>query len=181
MFINTVPLRLRIGGGAVQPWLQTVQDRHQQNMQHAYTPLSAIQRCSRVPNGTPLFGSILVFENYPMDTSLPEEEVGGLRFMDLQVADYTGYPLTLVASPGETLQVRILYHRRRFDRDGIGRLFTHLATLLAGLTAVGPEADIRDLPMLDADEEQQLRAWSLARRAPPAPRTLVELFEAQVA
>jgi amino acid adenylation domain-containing protein/non-ribosomal peptide synthase protein (TIGR01720 family) len=181
LFINTVPLRLRIDDSSLPAWLQAVQVGHQDNMPYAYTPLAEIQHESAVPNGVALFDSIVVFENYPMESSLPTDGHGDLRFTDLRAIDHTSYPLTVVASAGQTLQFRIGYDARRFEYAAIERLSGHLRNLLLGLATTGPHSRPCEVPLLDAAERQQLLDWSRARQGPKAPQTLLELFAAQVA
>jgi amino acid adenylation domain-containing protein len=181
LFINTVPLRLRIDDDPLWALLQATQGEHQRNLQFSHMSLSEIQRCSAVPNGTPLFGTILVLENYPMETSMPQDEQGGLRFINVQAADHTSYPLTIVAAAGQTFQFRIGYDTYHFERASIERLFGHLRNLLLGIATSDAECRSRDLWLMDSGEQEQLIGWSRAKQPASEPQTLVEMFAAQVA
>src|ERR1044071_3154026 len=73
LFINVMPLRASLP----QPtpalaWLKELQRGQFEVRQYEYTPLSQIQKWSDVPSGTPLFQTVLSFENYPVDESLSE-------------------------------------------------------------------------------------------------------------
>ncbi|HEU0079335.1 MAG TPA: condensation domain-containing protein, partial [Longimicrobiaceae bacterium] len=71
LFINTLPLRARVSPGErVEPWLRALQERGAALREHQHTPLTEVQRWSGVPAGTPLFESLLVFENYPVPEAL---------------------------------------------------------------------------------------------------------------
>ena len=120
-------------------------------------------------------------ENYPMETSLPHNDQGGLRCVEIHAIDHTSYPLTVVASAGKTLQFRIGYDSECFERASIERLFGHMQTLLMGLATSDPECRQRDLPMLDAAEHRELLDWSRAQQTASTAHTLPELFEAAVA
>jgi amino acid adenylation domain-containing protein/non-ribosomal peptide synthase protein (TIGR01720 family) len=181
LFINTVPLRRQIDDSPVQSWLQDAQMQHQRNMRYAYIPLHQIHQDSEVPKGTPLFSTLMVFENYPVETGLSLSELGGLRLADIHMVDHTTYPLTVVASAGKTLRFRIGYDCQRYDRKGIERLFGHFRNVLVGLATSDPGCRLQDLPLIDPVEQQQLLDWSRARRTTEVSRTLMELFEEQVA
>ncbi len=73
LFINTVPLMVEIDEHqAVATWLQQLQQKHANVRQYEYSPLVEIQGWSDVPRGRPLFESLFVFENYPVDATLLE-------------------------------------------------------------------------------------------------------------
>ena len=67
LFINTVPVRVRVAGDqSLVTWLQTLQAEQLEVAATTSTVRSAkVQAWSEVPAGTPLFESLLVFENYP--------------------------------------------------------------------------------------------------------------------
>ena len=67
LFINTLPV---VDGALPQTkvgaWLRDLQDRNLSLREHDWTPLYEVQRLAGRP-GRPLFDTILVFENYPVD------------------------------------------------------------------------------------------------------------------
>src|SRR4030088_2758256 len=68
LFINTLPPRLAVPPGqTIADWLHAVQARQTELIEHQYSPLSDVQRCSELPAGTALFDSIMAFENYPAE------------------------------------------------------------------------------------------------------------------
>ena len=70
LFINTLPIRVVVNpGDSLISWLQQLQNQELEIRQYEYSPLVEIQRWSEVPRDLPLFDSILVFENYPVDSS----------------------------------------------------------------------------------------------------------------
>ena len=72
IFINSLPTRVRLPSGTslLVPWLQSLQAQQLEQRQYEHSPLVQVQSFSQVPRGTSLFDSLLVFENYPLDTSL---------------------------------------------------------------------------------------------------------------
>ena len=75
LFINTIPVRARLPADAdLLSWFKELQLETVEAREHQHSSLLDIQRWSEVPKGSPLFESILVFENYP--TERPRQSSG---------------------------------------------------------------------------------------------------------
>jgi amino acid adenylation domain-containing protein len=179
LFINTLPVRVRVPFEAsVTSWLKDLQAQQVELRQFEYSPLVQIQEWSEVPRGTPLFESILVFENYPVDASLRELN-GSLKFHDIHSIEQTNYPLTVVSGPGAQLPLKIAYDGRRFSAGTIRRMLGHLQTLLEGMAA-NPDGQLGSLPLLtNAEQRQLLIEWNDTAAEFPAG-CIHHLFESQV-
>src|SRR4029077_17969298 len=103
LFINTLPVRVHVPGDAyLLPWLQQLQKRQVEREPYAYSALVEIQGWSSVPRGMPLFESIVVFENYPIEIAR-DALAEGLEIDNLRIFERTNYPLTLIVVPGPAL------------------------------------------------------------------------------
>jgi amino acid adenylation domain-containing protein/thioester reductase-like protein/non-ribosomal peptide synthase protein (TIGR01720 family) len=180
LFINTLPVRVQVSPAAsLLGWLKALQDRQVEARQYEYSPLVQVQGWSEVPRGLPLFESILVFENYPLDASL---RMRGVRtqLRHIRLMDRTNYPLTIMAVPGAELLLRIGYDCRRFDAGTITRLLGHFQTVLEGMVA-HPERRLAEVSLLtEAERQQVLVAWNATQAAAPPAQCLHTLFEARV-
>ncbi len=155
LFINTLPVRVFVALEVpLLKWLRELQDDQMEQRQYESTSLVTLQGYSDVPRGRPLFESILVFENYPIDAALPAR-AGRLGVTDLRFLEQSHYPLTLFVVPGGEMLLRVGYDARRFEEATIERLLGHLRTLLEGV-ATGLDRRLADLPMLTAAEQEQL-------------------------
>ncbi|MER7707475.1 amino acid adenylation domain-containing protein [Kitasatospora sp. NPDC097605] len=113
MFINTVPVRVRLDGGLpVLELLQDLQRRQSALSEHQYMGLSEIQKA--VGPGA-AFDTIMMVENYPRDAAGLGDD-GGVTISSALTRTGTGYPLTMSASPGERLQIRVSYRPDRIER-----------------------------------------------------------------
>ena len=118
-------------------WLTALQEQLATLREHEHSPLFEVQRRSAVPGGTPLFESLVVFENYPVEEAL-REEARALSVADTKVVEWTHYPLTLQAAFRRTLTMHVSYSLRRFDERGDRAACSgHLRALLDGIVA-GP-------------------------------------------
>ncbi len=182
--INTLPVRATIDPQALPgPWLRALQERQIEAGQYSATSLVDIQRWSAVPAGTPLFDSLIVFENYPL-RDVAAAYQGMLRVADLQLAEHTNYPLTLVVVPGEALRLTASYDTGRFDAAAIERLLGHLRTILEAFTRA--DIPLGRLPIVPASEWALLQAWAnhgavTAAQAKAPLRCLHEAFAEQAA
>ncbi len=180
LFINTLPVRVRVDDDAkLLAWLKVLQAEQVELREYEYSPLVEVQSWSEVERGRPLFESLLVFENYPLDAGALKANLS-LDLDDVRSFDRTNYPLTVVAIPAEQLFLQALYDRRRFTGDSIERLLGHLRTLLESIAA-HPSQSVAQLQLLSGRERQQvLVEWNNTARDYPQDLCLHEMFEAQV-
>ena len=183
LLINTLPVRVRIDEEAeLLAWLKDLQAEQVELREYEYSPLVEVQGWSEVGRSRPLFESLLVFENYPLDAAALEENLS-LHLEDVRSFDRTNYPLTVVAIPAEELFLQALYDRRRFTDDSIERLLGHLRTLLESIAAQTSASSqtLAELELLTRRErEQVLVEWNNTARDYPQDLCLHEMFEAQV-
>ncbi|MEO0409966.1 MAG: condensation domain-containing protein, partial [Cyanobacteria bacterium P01_A01_bin.135] len=179
LFINTVPVRVTLPAQTpLLLWLQQIQTDQRDRETYAYSALTDIQFWTDVPQGEPLFESLLVFENYPvsLDAALTDDS-SGLTIRDGRGFEQTSYSLALVAIPGETLSIRANYDGDRFTAAEIERLLGHLEAALSGMVA-DPQQPIDALPLLTNKEQQLIESWNQTER--PVPEQYVhEVIAAQ--
>ncbi|BAZ22952.1 amino acid adenylation domain-containing protein [Kalymmatonema gypsitolerans NIES-4073] len=180
LLINTLPLRLFISPQQqLIAWLEQIQQLMVELQHYSYTPLVEVQANSEVTRGIPLFESIVVFENYPVDSSLLNEATS-LQFSQLKGFEQTNYPLTVTAAPGDELLVNISYDTVRFEEDTIRRMLGHLQTIFSAI-ADNPVAAVGELPLLsEAELHQLLVEWNETATEYPTDKCIHQLFEQQV-
>lgn len=180
LFINTLPVRMQVLPKTdLVSWLQQLQAYQSEMRSYEYSPLVQVQGWSEMPRGVPLFESIVVFENYPIETSLNQQD-GNLNFSDARGFEQTNYPLTLVVAPGLELSLRMIYDCQRFDAITIGSMLGHLQNLLKSIIA-NPQQRLQDLQLLSEGQRQQILVkWNQTKQEYPQQQCIHQLFEAQV-
>nr|AYN44369.1 nonribosomal peptide synthetase [Cloning vector H69C977B_s26] len=174
LFINTLPLRARLDGTApVATFLSGLQTEQGAVEPYSYASLADIQHWSDAPKDRPLFESILVFENYPLDAStlLPRS---GLTISSVNTHDRISYPLALVAIPGESLELRVMYAADAFSRpmaERIARLLEAALESLPGAKTVG------DIDLMDEAARRVLAEWGQHPRAYDVTRPVTALLD----
>jgi non-ribosomal peptide synthetase component F len=125
-------------------------------LQYESSPLNEVQRWSEVPQDKPLFESIVVFENFPMDGARSFKD-RGLNFVNTDFVIRNNFPLTLRVVPGSQLLLKILYDASRFDADGIAGMLAQLETLLRKIIAQ-PDCALAELVETLAEADRRRRS-----------------------
>ncbi|MGE6735174.1 amino acid adenylation domain-containing protein, partial [Streptomyces sp. NPDC059900] len=142
LFIETVPVRVRVGGPeAFGDALVRLQDEQTALGEHHHLGLAAIQRLA---GGAPLFDTSVVFENYPSadaDSDAGSDvPAGGLRLKGLRGRDAYHYPLNLMGVPGDRLYLQLTHRPDAVDRRTAERAMTLLRTALRDIAGTGRPA-----------------------------------------
>ncbi|XXF81585.1 amino acid adenylation domain-containing protein [Myxococcaceae bacterium GXIMD 01537] len=179
LFINTLPFRLRVSPRTTAlAFVREAQRVQRELLQREHSQLVQVQAWSEVPRGTPLFESILVFENVRLDDSLRR---WAPRPDDLRVRhiEHSSYPLTLVVHDEPELELLLAHDGHRFDSAFAGRMVGHLATLARAMVE-RPDAPLSELPLLtEAERHQQLVTWNDTRAQRDPAHCVHHLFDAQ--
>ena len=177
LVVNTVPLRVAAYGGSVLlDWLKELRAKHIALREYEHTPLVKIQEWSEVPKGSPLFESLVVFENYQLGDVLRTESTLW-RNAEFQLIEQANYPLSLVGYGGRELLLKLSYDRERFNEATIARLLDYLRAVL--LAFVGnPSQKLRDIVLLTPAEQRQLLVeWNRTSVDYPEQLCVHQLFE----
>lgn len=177
LLLNTLPVRLRVPPQAeLLPWLKELRAQHLAIREFENTPLVKVQEWSGAPAGTPLFESILMFENYEWEALLQNPE-GDLQYRQVRFLENPCCPITVAGHAAPQLLLRINYHQSRFDPAAVARFLRHLQRLLEGI-ASDPHRRLADLPLLAQEERHQLLVeWNRTEAEYPRDRCVHELFE----
>jgi acyl-CoA synthetase (AMP-forming)/AMP-acid ligase II/thioesterase domain-containing protein/NADP-dependent 3-hydroxy acid dehydrogenase YdfG/acyl carrier protein len=142
VLINTVPMRVKILLTAeILPWLQELQTQQFEQQQHSYMPLVEVQMLSEIPQGLPLFNTLIIFQNYPADNFTKQAD---LTVGQIQGTGHTNYPLTVMVSPDVELSVRIKYDSNLFTSRTINEIGHQFFGLLEAIASC-PQANIQAL------------------------------------
>ncbi len=174
LFINTLPLRLRIQPGMkVKEWLTGLQETQVAGRDFEYSTLADVQRFSEVEAGQPMFDSMMVFENFPIDDDAVES-FGGVGH--LSMFEQTNYPVTFISGPAERLKLRFRFDADRLPAHLPEQMPDHMVKLLVDLVQ-DPNRDITQLTMLRDADRNQLDVWSGDTTEYPREKTVPQLFE----
>ncbi|MGY3321976.1 non-ribosomal peptide synthetase [Pseudomonas sp. TE3911] len=183
LFINSIALRVKLPEDgqrcSVRQWLNGLLDSNMQLREYEYLPLVTIQEHSELPKGQPLFDSLFVFENAPVETSVLDR-AQSLNATSDSGRTHTNFPLTAVCYPGDDLGLHLSYDQRYFDETTVQNMLGEFKRLLLALVQ-GFHGDMADLPLIGEQEREFLvEGCNQSAHAYPLDRSYIELFEAQV-
>ncbi|MFJ2980802.1 MULTISPECIES: non-ribosomal peptide synthetase [unclassified Pseudomonas] len=184
LFINSIALRVQLPEPgqrrSVRQWLQGLLERNMELREYEYLPLVTIQECSELPKGQPLFNSLFVFENAPVETAVLDH-AQHLNASSDSGRTHTNFPLTAVCYPGDDLGLHLSFDQRYFDHATVERLLAEFKRLLLALVQ-GFEGEVSELPLLGEDEQRfLLDDCNRTAHAYALEQSYVAQFEAQVA
>ncbi|TFY89458.1 amino acid adenylation domain-containing protein [Pseudomonas nabeulensis] len=184
LFINSIALRVKLPEDdqkcSVRQWLSGLLDSNMQLREYEYLPLVTIQEHSELPKGQPLFDSLFVFENAPVEVSVLDR-AQSLNATSDSGRTHTNFPLTAVCYPGDDLGLHLSYDQRYFDESTVQGMLGEFKRLLLALVQ-GFHGDMAELPLIGEQEREFLvDGCNQSAHAYPLERSYVELFEAQVA
>ncbi|WP_436498500.1 non-ribosomal peptide synthase/polyketide synthase [Actinokineospora sp. HUAS TT18] len=175
MFINTVPTRVRVDPSRTAgEWLRDLQAAQSESRRFDFLALNRIQAHSAV---TPLFDSVVVFENYPFEDA---SSADGIRVAEVHAVDTTNLPLTLSAHVDDRVHLDLAYDPALLDTTTAERAANWLLSLITGI-GEDPTRPLADLPWMTAADREQV-VVDFNDTACELPSTLFpEVFERQAA
>ncbi|NHC52712.1 non-ribosomal peptide synthetase [Pseudomonas sp. AU8050] len=184
LFINSIALRVKLPEDgqrcSVRQWLSALLDSNMQLREYEYLPLVTIQEHSELPKGQPLFDSLFVFENAPVEVSVLDR-AQSLNATSDSGRTHTNFPLTAVCYPGDDLGLHLSYDQRYFDESTVQDMLAEFKRLLLALVQ-GFHGDMDELALMGEQEREFLvEGCNQSAHAYPLERSYIELFEAQVA
>jgi len=177
LFINTLPVRVKPRQTtSFLDLFQNLQMEQAETRQFEYSPLVEIHGQTDVPKELPLFNSLLVFENYPVDETMKQQE-SELSISGLNSFERTNYPLTLVFAPGKSIAMKIAYESDHFSDQTIQRIFNHFEILLQAFVN-SPEQKHDSISLLSEKEKQlTIGDWNQTKAEYPDKISIHEKFE----
>ncbi|WP_172381755.1 non-ribosomal peptide synthetase [Streptomyces sp. MNP-20] len=180
LFITTLPARVTVDGAApCAAWLRETQAARAEDRRFDHVPLTDLQAASGLPAGTPLFDSLLVFENYPVGDDTAGAH--GVQVRDLDAHESTNYPLTVVILPGSRMGVVVGYDPRYFEEATARSLADQLVHTLRALVATPDGTSLDAVDALPPElRARLLRGPARPEPTPVVPEALPALVEAAV-
>lgn len=165
LFINTLPMRVHLPARAWLPgWLKNLQALQVEMRQHEHTPLVQLHGWSQVRRTLPLFESLVVFENYPVDPAL-DNWSGSLQIGHFLSHIENSFPLTIRgALQQERLSLQVLYDPSRLDAFAASQLLRQLESLLRTIMRESRVqlATLKEM-LATLERQQQLNALELEK------------------
>jgi hypothetical protein len=177
LFINTLPLRIDLTETVYASVLQT-HERLASLLDHEHASLVLAQRCSSVPQGTPLFSSLL---NYRHNSALDNDSSIDTGIEHMESQERTNYPFTISV---EDFGVSLGLTADIVEPFSPVRVCGYMQQALEGLVSAlehAPDMITHELNILPDDEQELLlRTWNTTQQDYSTEFCIHHLFEQQV-
>ncbi|GFN33009.1 non-ribosomal peptide synthetase [Paenibacillus xylaniclasticus] len=154
LFINTVPLRVELNDEAeVEQVIQSVDAALRRREPYDSSPLMDIASWSGANGAEELFETIVVLDNYPLDTAMLKSS--RLTVVGYRMQESTHYPLTLGINTFGEWRVELEYDASSFSEESIKRMVGHYQYLLYQ-TLLQPQQKVSELELITASEKERI-------------------------
>jgi amino acid adenylation domain-containing protein len=179
LFINTLPMRLRLQNTTVRSLIEQTQRELVELMIREQASLVDAQKCSAIGRSAPLFTALFNFRHSAANPDAEWTKAAGIR--TLGVFERTNYPLTVSV---DDLQDGFALTAQTASPIDPQRVIAYLRTAVESLVEAlerTPDTKALTLSILPADERRELlESFNATRTAFPRETPIHELFEAQV-
>lgn len=181
LFINTLPLRLKIiTDEDILCLLHKVQASLQEREHYEHTSLTELKRFTGTESINDLFDTVVVIENYPLDTIFTQQKNSHLEITSYQISERTNYHITLNVIDGETIKGSINANEKVYDGEFIHRMVTHFENILTHIVHSKGSLLLPSLQILSSAETQQIiNGFNDTKTDYPSDQTVHQLFETQ--
>jgi amino acid adenylation domain-containing protein/non-ribosomal peptide synthase protein (TIGR01720 family) len=196
LFINTLPMRVRIDRRAtVLSWCRQLQEQQVEWREYQYSPLLQVHGWSEVPRSQPMFESIFLFENYPVDDSFLSQ-MSSVTVHNASLVEEIGYPLSVAVEPRTEMLLAMGYDTCRFEESHIAQMLDDFRALLEcliqepeqELSKFAPRAEANSDPLTEnaevlseAERRKVLVEFNQTETSFPRVQSVSQLFEIQCA
>ncbi len=180
LFINTLPLRVNINeSDNILNILKKVDYTLKTRNDYQHTPLVDIKACSNIGSRDELFDTIVVIENYPLDSILFSAD-DSIKIEKYSINEITNYKLTLAIIDFKGLKLQLSFNNNEFSSEIAGLMLKHYENIIE-IMINEPAIKYAELELITkAEKEQMLKALNSTNAAYPKNKTIHELFEEQV-
>ncbi|QBG99828.1 non-ribosomal peptide synthetase [Xanthomonas oryzae] len=181
MFINTLPMRVRLGQQSLRAAIRDVHAQLNSLFAHEHAGLSHVQRCSGVAPPQPLFSALLNYRSHRQSSEAVDPLAPWPGITVLQTQGVNHYPVVLDV---EEMDDGIRLTGYLPTRYSALRLCSYMQTALQQLADAlerESETPINQLSVLPQAERQRLLGFNLQHRGPERMDSVHGLFERQVA
>ncbi|MEJ2419541.1 MAG: condensation domain-containing protein, partial [Exilibacterium sp.] len=168
LFINTLPLRLRLKDKNVEQLLVQTEQALRDLLHYEHTPLVQVQECSGLASGKPLFSAVLNYR-HSHEFSTDEDQVrmrqAQFGIATLSVKERSNYPLNVsISDYGEKFSLEALIDRSVSADKVLGYFESALVELLNALNQKSRRLVLQFSIVSPAEQNMLLQQWSQTAR-----------------
>ena len=178
LFLNILPLRMRLSGGAWKDLARSAFEAEQEMLPYRRYPLAELQNMN---GGQPLFETLFNYLHFHVYQGLAGthglELLGGEEVTETNFTLVTNFSINPITSQ---LLLNLKYDATQLSEDQIEAIADYYSRALAAIGA-NPTGRYRSQSLLSEEEQRQIIVeWNLTKTPYPQDRCINQLFEEQV-
>ncbi|MDQ1352984.1 MAG: hypothetical protein QG657_3290, partial [Acidobacteriota bacterium] len=184
LFINTVPLRMKIHGRQkFEELVRGTGENFAASQVYGYLSLAEVQALApQAAKGGRMFEHLFIFENYPVNKDLTgpglAEKTGFSLYRQYSI-EQTNYDLNIVIIPREDLVLRFQYNENVYSKNFVMRLSGYIERVIEQIV-LESGGIVSDIEIVTGQEKRRLLyEFNDTDAAYPNDKTIHQLFEEQ--
>jgi amino acid adenylation domain-containing protein len=180
LFINTVPLRIKLNGSTnTKELVRKLNKEVQERRDFEKTSLLDIRSYSGIDSREILFDSIVVVENYPLDIKIMSEN-NDLKVNAYSITEETNFGMVIGIEVRDSITMTLTCKASVLEYVTIERCLEHFSVILSEMIN-DPLKAINDISIVSATEKEKLvDCFNATDGTYPEIRLIHKLFEEQV-
>ena len=132
LVMNTIPVRCSVDSNQrLLDFIHSLSEKQRQRDGFSYLNLSEIKQQSEVPTSVPLFETVLVYENYPIENVSDDE--AQISVENLSLTEHPNVPLALIIIPGERIIIDAVFDQHKVNKKVVAELLRLLTITLQNI------------------------------------------------
>ena len=182
LFINSLPCVVSFSGETTLPeLLHDVMSKQLQDEEFGFLPLAQIQQLADIQADELLFESLLVVENFPLNSDAFDADNSHLpKIIDVHGTGTNNLPLNVVVYPGSELKIDLAYQSTMFFASEVEDLLKRLLSLLQQF-AENPNRKVSTYSLINEEEKHNiLTTWNDTHCTLPDEQSVYSLFNTTI-
>jgi amino acid adenylation domain-containing protein len=181
LFINTLPMRVKTEPGEkCRDLLQQLNHQLQQRNKYQSSSLVEIKTYANMVENEELFDTLVVIENYPLDSRLRDTGQQQLKVDSYEINETSPYDLTLVINALEEIKIEFLYNKNAINENTVTTLALHFQKILVTIIK-NTETPVMEIEIiLESERRKVLTEFNSPAGGYVENKTLYHLFREQV-
>lgn len=180
LYMNTVPLRVKsIKDESNIQLLKRIHRDCQIRREYEKSSLTEIKSFLGAGGIGNLFDSIVIVENYPIESVLKSENSEGIQISSYNMSETTNYELSITITVFNGIKIDISYEGTLYSNDFISNLSVYLKKVLQQLIRY-PQMKVTDIQLLLEEDYKILKSFNNTSTLYEEDLMLWEMFELQV-
>lgn len=179
LYMNTVPLRVKyINDESNIQLLKRLHRDCQIRREFENSSLTEIKASLGVGGSGDLFDSIVIVENYPIESVLTSDTSKSLQISSYNMSETTNYELSITIAIFNGIKINITYEKHLYSNDFISNLAVYFKRILQQLIS-SPQMKVTDIELLLEEDYKILQKFNDTSIQYEEDLMLWEMFELQ--